>query len=88
MIRVCIAGATRMGRLRAGASGCAGEATDLALVSAVSRCRRAGRALGRQVLNKPTLTTPIFASVAEALAVPCDVVVDLHPGRTARRPTS
>jgi 4-hydroxy-tetrahydrodipicolinate reductase len=72
VIRVCIAGAT--GWAGSELARAVGKTADLALVSAVSRTH-AGRTLG-QVLGEPTLTTPIFASVAEALAVPCDVVVE------------
>ena len=43
-------------------------------MSAVSRTH-AGQTLG-QVLDEPGLATPIFASVGDALAVACDVVVE------------
>lgn len=72
MIRVCIAGAT--GWAGSELARAVGNAPDLALVSAVSRTH-AGRTLG-QVLDEPGLATPIFAAVADALAVPCDVVVE------------
>jgi 4-hydroxy-tetrahydrodipicolinate reductase len=72
VIRVCIAGAT--GWAGSELARAAAKATDLALVSAVSRTH-AGQRLGH-VLDVPDLATPIFASVGEALAVPCDVVVE------------
>lgn len=72
MIRVCIAGAT--GWAGSELARAVGITDDLTLVSAVSRTH-AGRALG-QVFNEPGLTVPIFASVTDALAVPCDVVVE------------
>lgn len=72
MIRVCIAGAT--GWAGSELARAVGRTADLTLVSAVSRTH-AGQMLG-QVLNEPGLATPIFASVGDALAVPCDVVVE------------
>ena len=72
MIRVCIAGAT--GWAGSELSRAVWKSADLSLVSAVSRTH-AGQTLG-QVLNEPGLATPIFASVADALAAPCDVVVE------------
>ena len=50
------------------------RSADLALVSAVSRTH-AGRILG-EVINEHGLTIPIFASVADALTLHCDVVVE------------
>jgi 4-hydroxy-tetrahydrodipicolinate reductase len=72
MIRVCLAGATGW----AGSELARGIAatSDVALVAAVSR-RSAGRTLG-DALGEPRLTCPVFASVAEALATPCDVLVE------------
>jgi 4-hydroxy-tetrahydrodipicolinate reductase len=46
----------------------------MVLVAAVARTH-AGRVLG-EVLGEPRLTTPIYASAAEALANPCDVFVE------------
>ena len=71
-IRVCLAGAT----------GWAGSALargivgldDIQLVAAVSRTY-AQRILG-DVLAEPRLTCPIYATVQEALAHPCDVYFD------------
>jgi 4-hydroxy-tetrahydrodipicolinate reductase len=48
--------------------------TDLSLIAAVAR-RQAGRDLG-EVLGEPRLKAPIYLSVAEALASPCDVFVE------------
>ena len=63
-----------------------GKAADLALVSAVSRATYAGRTVG-EVLDEPTLTTPIFASVASVCS--CRAMWSSYtPGRTARRRTS
>lgn len=70
---VCIAGATGW----AGSELARGMAStpDLSLVAAVGR-RDAGRLLG-DVLAEPRLTTPIYATAAEALAAhPCDVLVE------------
>ena len=72
MIRVCIAGAT--GWAGSELARAVGKTADLELVSAVSRTH-AGQTLG-QVLGEPRVATPVFASVAAALAVPCDVVVE------------
>ena len=72
MIRVCIAGAT--GWAGSELARAVGKTADLSLVAAVSRTH-AGRTLG-EVLNEPSLATPIFASVADALAIPCDVFVE------------
>jgi 4-hydroxy-tetrahydrodipicolinate reductase len=78
--RVCIAGAT--GWAGSALAREVGRAEDLALVSAVSRSH-AGHSLG-DVLNEPALATPIFASVEEALAVPCDVVVEYTKPESAK----
>jgi 4-hydroxy-tetrahydrodipicolinate reductase len=80
VIRICIAGAT--GWAGSELARAVGKTADLALVSAVSRTH-AGRTLG-QALGEPTLTTPIFASVAEAVGVPCDVVVEYTKPDSAR----
>jgi 4-hydroxy-tetrahydrodipicolinate reductase len=80
MIRVCLAGATGW----AGSELARGIATtsDISIVSAVSRSQ-AGRRLG-DVLNEPRLTSPIFASAAEALATQCDVLVEYTKPDTAK----
>ena len=72
MIRVCIAGAT--GWAGSELARAVWKTGDLSLVSAVSRTQ-AGQTLG-QVLNEPGLATPIFASVTDALAASCDVLVE------------
>ena len=72
MIRVCIAGATEWAGSELARA--VGTTADLTLVSAVSRTH-ARHTLG-QVLNEPDLAAPVFASVTDALAVPCDVVVE------------
>jgi len=66
----------------AGATGWAGselaramaKTPDLKLVAAVAR-KQAGRVLG-DVLGEPSLTGRVYASAAEALAIPCDVFVE------------
>src|SRR5512135_2394891 len=71
-IRLCLAGATGW----AGSSlarGIAGAA-DVELVAAVSRTY-AGRTLA-DVLGEPRLACPVYATVGEALAHPCDVFFD------------
>ena len=79
-IRVCVAGATGWAGSEL-ARGIAGSA-DLALVAAVSR-KHAGRNLG-EVLGEPRLDCPVHASVADALAEPCDVVVEYTKPDSAR----
>ena len=80
MIRVCIAGAT--GWAGSELARAVGTTADLTLVSAVSRTH-AGHTLG-PVLNEPGLATPIYASVTDALAVPCDVVVEYTKPESAK----
>jgi 4-hydroxy-tetrahydrodipicolinate reductase len=79
-LRVCIAGATGW----AGSELARGVAAteDLALVAGVSR-RHAGQALG-EVLGDPRLSCPLFASAAEALAIPCDVLVEYTKPESAK----
>ncbi|HEY2290138.1 MAG TPA: 4-hydroxy-tetrahydrodipicolinate reductase [Thermoanaerobaculia bacterium] len=79
-LRVCIAGATGW----AGSELARGVAAteDLVLVAGVSR-RHAGRALG-EVLGDPRLSCPLFASAAEALAIPCDVFVEYTKPESAK----
>ncbi len=75
-LKICVAGATGWAGSEL-ARGIA-AADDLALTSAVAR-RHAGEKLG-DVLGENGLDAPIFASVAEALARPCDVFVEYtHP---------
>ena len=79
-LRVCLAGATGW----AGSELARGIAAagDLQLVAAIAR-RSAGRALG-DVLGEPRLAAPVFASVAQALATPCDVFVEYTKPDTAK----
>lgn len=79
-IKLCVAGAT--GWAGAELSRGIAAADDLALVAAVAR-RHAGRVLG-EVLDEPRLTAPVFASVAEALAQPCDVLVEYTGAASAK----
>jgi len=79
-IRVCLAGATGWAGSEL-ASAMAGT-SDIALVAAVAR-RTAGHTLG-DVLGEPRLTCPVFASAAEALATPCDVLVEYTKPETAK----
>lgn len=80
MIRVCLAGAT--GWAGSELARALAQTDDLTLVAAVSR-RHAGRNLA-EVLQEPRLTTPIYASAAEALANACDVFVEYTTPDAAR----
>ena len=80
MLRVCLAGAT--GWAGSELARAIAPANDLELVSAVSR-KRAGQKLGA-VLGDGRLAAPIFASAAEALAIPCDVFVEYTKADTAK----
>jgi 4-hydroxy-tetrahydrodipicolinate reductase len=71
-LRVCVAGAT--GRVGQALVREIAGAADLVLVGAVAR-RAAGQWLGT-VLNDARLDPTVTATVAEALAVPTDVLVD------------
>jgi 4-hydroxy-tetrahydrodipicolinate reductase len=71
-INVILAGATGWAGSEL-ARGIAGVA-DLALVAGISR-KHAGRALG-DALDEPRLGCPVYATAAEALALPCDVFVE------------
>lgn len=79
-LRVCLAGATGWAGSEL-ARGIA-AAADLQLVAAVSRTH-AGRSLA-DVLAEPRLAAPVFASAADALAVPCDVFVEYTKPASAR----
>ena len=81
MIRVILAGATGW----AGSELARGIAktSDIVLVAGVSRTH-AGRSL-RDVLGEPALDSPIFATAEEALATPCDVLVEYTKPETAKR---
>jgi len=70
--KVCLAGATGWAGSELARS--IAKTSDVALVAAVSR-RNAGRSLG-DVLDEPLLACPVYASVDEALAKPCDVFVE------------
>jgi 4-hydroxy-tetrahydrodipicolinate reductase len=71
-VRVCLAGATGwVGRALAGAIA---EAADLELAAAVAR-RQAGRPLSEAVTGLRSELI-VAGSVEEALAAPCDVLVD------------
>jgi 4-hydroxy-tetrahydrodipicolinate reductase len=72
VIRVCLAGATGWAGSELARS--IAKTADLALVAAVSR-KHAGRNLG-EVLGEPGLTCPVYPSAKEALAHPCDVLVE------------
>ena len=79
-LRVCLAGATGW----AGSELARGIArtSDLDLVAAIAR-KQAGQTLGK-VLGEPQLSCRIYASAAEALAVPCDVFVEYTKPDSAR----
>jgi len=70
--KVCLAGATGWAGSELARS--IAKTSDVALVAAVSR-QNAGRSLG-DVLDEPLLACPVYASVDEALAKPCDVFVE------------
>jgi 4-hydroxy-tetrahydrodipicolinate reductase len=80
MLKVCLAGATGW----AGSELARGIAAvdDVALVSAVSR-KHAGRKL-QDVLGDERLDTPVFATATEALARPCDVLVEYTTAASAK----
>lgn len=79
-IRICVAGAT--GWAGSALSKGIAEAPDLELVAAVSR-RNAGKVLG-DFLDLQGLTTPIFATVSEALQTHPDVFVEYTKPDTAK----
>jgi 4-hydroxy-tetrahydrodipicolinate reductase len=72
MIRVCLAGATGWAGSEL-ARGIAGVG-DVELVAAVAR-KHSGETLG-QVLDEPRLSCRIYSTVSDALANPCDVLVE------------
>jgi 4-hydroxy-tetrahydrodipicolinate reductase len=80
-ICVCLAGATGWAgsELARGVS----EASDMELVAAVSR-RHAGKILG-DAINIKGLTTPVFATVEEALKTKPDVFVEYTQPAIARQ---
>jgi 4-hydroxy-tetrahydrodipicolinate reductase len=71
-IKVCLAGAT--GWAGSELARAIVRSADIVLVAAVSRTH-AGRNLG-EVLGDPQIACPIYATAAEALAQPCDVLVE------------
>ena len=80
VIDVCLAGATGWAGSELARS--IARTADLALVTAVSR-KRAGGNLG-EVLGEPLLDCPIYASAEEALAKPCDVLVEYTKPHSAK----
>lgn len=79
-LKVCVAGAT--GWAGSELSRGIAAADDLTMVAAVAR-RHAGRVLG-DVLGESRMAAPIFASVDEALAKPCDVLVEYTGAGSAK----
>ena len=76
MIRVCLAGATGWAGSELARAIVATD--DIDLVAGVSRTY-AGRTLG-DALGDAHLTIPVYGSAADALAAPCDVLVEYtHP---------
>ena len=71
-IRVCLAGAT--GWAGSELARAIARVDDLTLAAAVSRTH-AGRNLG-DVLGEPRLNCPVYATISEALAHPCEVFVE------------
>jgi 4-hydroxy-tetrahydrodipicolinate reductase len=79
-INVCLAGATGWAGSELARS--MAKTADLVLVAAVAR-RHSGRRLG-EVLGEPQLSSPVYATAAEALANPCDVFVEYTRPDSAR----
>lgn len=79
-IRICVAGAT--GWAGAALSRGIAQASDLELVAAMSRSQ-AGNVLG-DVLDLPSLRTPIFGTVSEALETHPDVFVEYTKPEAAK----
>ena len=79
-LKICVAGATGWAGSEL-ARGIA-AADDLTLVAAVAR-RHAGQRLG-EVLGEPRLSASIFGSVDEAMAQPCDVLVEYTRADSAK----
>lgn len=79
-IRVCLAGATGWAGSEL-ARGIA-SAADLDLVAAVARSA-AGRRLG-DAIGDPRLTSPVYATAAEALVQPCEVFVEYTTPNSAK----
>jgi 4-hydroxy-tetrahydrodipicolinate reductase len=79
-IRVCLAGAT--GWVGRGLAPAIAASPDLELVGAVAR-GHAGKPLG-DALGDPRLSLVVHSSIEEALAAPCDVLVDYTSPDAAR----
>lgn len=71
-IRVCLAGAT--GWAGSALARAIAQTDDIVLSAAMSR-RAAGQSLA-DVLGEPRLTCPVYATAAEALTQPCDVLFE------------
>ena len=80
MIRVCLAGAT--GWAGSELARALAATSDIDLVAGVSRTH-AGRTLG-DALGDARLTSPLYASAAQALATPCDVFVEYTGPESAK----
>jgi 4-hydroxy-tetrahydrodipicolinate reductase len=80
-IRVCVAGATGW----AASALCRGivATADIEVVVAVAR-RSAGQRLNDVLQLPPTPPIPIFATLEEALQIPCDVVVEYTSADSAK----
>jgi 4-hydroxy-tetrahydrodipicolinate reductase len=79
-IRICLAGAT--GWAGSALARAVAHIGDIRLVSAVSRSH-AGQNLG-DVLDEAGLTCPIYATAAEALALPCEVFFEFTKPEVAK----
>lgn len=81
-LRVCVAGATGW----AASELCKGiwATDDLELVSAVSRTH-AGKQLHEVIQPEGNKPVPVFASMSEALKIPCDVMVEYTSPQTAKQ---
>lgn len=79
-IRVCLAGAT--GWAGSALARAIAQSDDIELVAAVSRTH-AQHILG-DVLDEPRLTCPIYATVQEAVTVPCDVFFEYTKPEVAK----
>ena len=79
-LKICLAGAT--GWAGSELARAIAKTADLTLAAAVSRTHAGGN-LG-EVLAEPLLACPIYPSVREALANPCDVLVEYTKPDSAR----
>lgn len=78
--RICFAGAT--GWAGSELARYIAQRHDMEIVSAVSRSHQ-GQVLG-DVLQEPALTAPIFATVEQALSIPCDVLFEYTSAQSAK----